>query len=89
MERGIDVLGVRGDDKSQILPVIEVCGFVASDSPVPNLLGRICKLLILAVPIIDSVKIHYRAAVCVNTFAFGVKPDLTRANAVISVAHIS
>jgi hypothetical protein len=87
MERGIDVLGVRGDDKSQILPVIEVCGFVASDSPVPNLLGRICKLLILAVPIIDSVKIHYRAAMCLYAFSLGIKPYLTGTEAVISITH--
>jgi hypothetical protein len=89
MERGIDVLGVRGNDKSQILPVIEVCGFVASDSPVPNLLGRICKLLILAVPIIDSVKIHYRAAMCLYAFSLGIKPYLTGTEAVISIAHFS
>jgi hypothetical protein len=84
MDRGIRVFRVRRNDKSEIFPVIEICGLIASHAPMPDSVIGFCEFLVLSVPVVCAVKVHHGTAVCLDTLALGIKPYLSRANRVIT-----
>ena len=84
MDRGIRVFRVRRNDKSEIFPVIEICGLIASHAPMPDSVIGFCEFLVLSVPVVRAVKVHHGTAVCLDTLALGIKPYLSGANRIIT-----
>ena len=85
VDGGGRILGVRGDDQPQILPVVEVGRLVAPHAPVPDALFGIGEFLVLAVPVVGTLPVHDRAAVCLDALALGVQPDLSGADGAVAV----
>ena len=68
-----------------IAGVQTLCAERNTDDHIYRILCLIGIGMILTVPIVSSVEIGYISSVRLNTLALGVKPDLPRANAVVSV----
>ena len=76
MQRGIRLVGLGRDDQAQILPVIQIPGFIHAHAPVPNAVFPVGLFLVLAVPIVFAVLVENGAAVGLNALALGVQPNL-------------
>ena len=87
VQGGVGVLWLRGDDKSLVLPVVQVGGGVAPHAPVPNAVFAVGFFLVFPIPIIGAVQVHHRAAVGLDALALGVQPGLAGADGAGRCVH--
>lgn len=70
-------------DKPQVFPIVEVGGTVCPDAPCPHVGAQSCLLLVLTIPVVNTVFDQYLRCMCLYGLAVGVEPQLPGPDTII------
>ena len=85
MKRRMDIIRLRRNDQSFILPVVQISGSIASYTPVPDSASRYCFFFIFTVPVINSVNKDLGSTVSLYSFSFCIQPNPSRIKSIIFI----
>ena len=78
VERGIRVYRIRRDQRTKIIPVVQILRRIKADAPAFDAILAVGKFLVLAIPIEGIADPNERASMRLYRLTIGVEPDLTR-----------